>query len=78
VSAYGPTSLGTSKTVFAGEIPRFTVDEATSDDWNPMMAPFAHSLSSSRCHGRKARRSHVKPEAREEICQRAVLMLHAL
>ena len=35
MSAYGPTSLGTSKTVFAGEIPRFTVDEATSDDWEP-------------------------------------------
>jgi hypothetical protein len=35
VSAYGPTSLGTSKTVFAGEIPRFTVAEATSDDWEP-------------------------------------------
>ncbi len=44
---------------------------------NRMMAPFAPSLLSSRCHGRKARRSHVKPEAREEIGQRAMLILHA-
>ena len=79
MSAYGPTSLGTSKTVFAGEIPRFTVVEATSDDWEPDDGSFRALivvLALPMTQG--ASKSCQKPEAWENSGRRAALMLCAL